>query len=227
MVGLLAMSAHRGEPTVAAGPPIVPVDAPEQLQPGDHALVYLGTPTWRSPVIAPPDVIDVTDELAEVRAGDTVVVYLNGPKPGLVSGTVESVTARRSKRPSQIAFTAPVVAGDPDSARLTVTSQGDGDTHTFVRAFRVNVPRVLKRALQAGDPTSDDAATAGELVTDGLGPSIVSGEVQAVEPWHFAPAGHLIHYATAVLPDGTYQVAIQRDTAYAYIAAYRHQAAAT
>lgn len=218
------MSAPEREHQVDTTAPVDVVDVVEELQPGDTALIYLAGPGHRPGAYAPVDVIDVVDVIDDVQPGDTALLYRAGPVPGLVSGTVASVMAPGRKQPDHhITFTAPVT-DDPGSAQLSVTSHVTPEsTHVFVRAYRVNQPRVERRARQAiVQVAGDDAAAAYPSAPRAVPePSIVSGVIGSVVPWGLTWPGHLISYTTPVIDDGSYQFPVNRTSAYAFISAYR------
>lgn len=220
----MSASGHEHQ-TVDTDVPLVDVvDVVEELQPGDTALIYLAGPGHIPGTYAPVDVIDVIDDINDVQPGDTALIYLAGPVPGLVCGTVKSVKAPGRKLPDHhITLTNPVT-GDPGSAGVAVAPHvSPGSTRVFVRAYRVNQPRVERRARRAIVPAAGDSApatypSAPRAVSE---PSIVSGVIGSVAPWGLTWPGHLISYTAPVLDDGSYQFPVNRTSAYAFISAYR------
>ena len=170
------------------------------------------------------NVVDVVDVVEELQPGDTALIYLAGPVPGLVAGTVESVMAPGRKRPTHhITFTTPVT-DDPGSSQLSVTPHVTPESaHVFIRAYRVNQPRAERRARQAIVPAAGDDTSAADPSAPGVAPepSIVSGVIGSVVPWGLTWPGHLISYTTPVIDDGSYQFPVNRTSAYAFISAYR------
>ena len=203
------------------------VDVIEELHPGDTALIYLAGPGHTPGSYAPVDLIDVIDVIDDVRPGDTALIHLAGPMAGFVAGTVESALPPGSGRSAhQITFTTPLT-DDPGSSQFSVTPHGTPEsTCVFIRAYRVNQPRVVRRTRQATDPAADDGDPSRAFPPAPPGaaePSIVSGVVGSVTPWGLTWPGHLISYTTPVIDDGSYQFPVNRTSAYAFISAYRAQ----
>lgn len=223
------MSARRREDQVVGSDVLIDVvDVIEELHPGDTALIYLAGPGHTPGAYAPVDVIDVIDVIDDVQPGDTALVYLAGPTAGLVAGTVESVMPPGRERPAHhITFTTPVT-DEAGSSELSVTPHGTPEsTRVFIRAYRVNQPRVDRRARQAINPAAGDDAPAASPSASRAAPrtapepSIVSGVIGSVTPWGLTWPGHLISYTTPVIEDGSYQFPVNRTSAYAFISAYR------
>jgi hypothetical protein len=202
--------------------PVDVVDVVEELQPGDTALIYLAGPGHTPGAYAPVDVIDVIDVVEELQPGDTALVYLAGP--GIVAGTVESVLPPgRKQLAHRVTFTAPVT-DDPGSSELSVTPRATSESAcVFVRAYRVNLPRVERRTRQVMVPAAGDDASGAQPSAPRTAPepSIVSGVIGSVVPWGLTWPGHLISYTTPVIDDGSYQFPVNRTSAYAFISAYR------
>jgi hypothetical protein len=215
------MSARgRDHQVVDTDVPVDVIDDIEELQPGDAAFIYLAGPGYTPGVYAPVDVIDVIDVLDDVQPGDTALIYLAGPGPCLVAGTVQSVVPPGRKRPGhQITFTAPVT-DDPGSSQLQVLPES---TQVFVRAYRVNQPRVERRARRALSLAADVGPSAAYPSAPLVAPEpqIVSGVIGSVDPWGLLSSGHLITYTAPALDDGSYQFPVTRPSAYAFISAYR------